>query len=214
MNLSLKGLFVVSALLLSFVFCSNTFVQAASDDVWRVKFDVAQLEGNGGPENEGSFVMEVHTSWAPLGAARFKELVESNFFTGVRFFRVIEGFMAQFGISGTPSVAAEWREKKLTDDPVKQSNGRGFVSFATSGPNSRTTQMFINFGDNARLDSMGFAPFAQVVSGMDVVDRIFKIGEKPNQGEIQAKGNAYLKKSFPRLTFIKSASIVTSEGDL
>lgn len=180
---------------------------------WRVKFDIAQIDGNTGPENEGSFVMEVHNDWAPLGAARFKELVETNFFTGVRFFRVIDGFMAQFGISGSPAVAAEWREKRLTDDPVKQSNGRGFVSFATSGPNSRTTQMFINFGDNSRLDSMGFAPFAKVVSGMDVVDRIYKIGEKPNQGEIQAKGNAYLKKNFPRLTYIKAATIVT-DGDL
>lgn len=190
-----------------------SFAAVSEAAVWRVKFNVAQMDGNTGAENEGSFVMQVNDEWAPLGAARFKELVEANFFSGVRFFRVIEGFMAQFGISGNPAVAAEWREKKLTDDPVKQSNRRGFVSFATSGANTRTTQMFINFGDNSRLDSMGFAPFAEVVSGMDVVDRIFKIGEKPNQGEIQAKGNAYLKKSFPRLTYIKSASIV-NEGDL
>merc|ERR1712039_901796 len=121
--------------------------------------------------------------------------------------------MAQFGISGTPSVAASWREKKIQDDPVTQSNKRGFVSFATSGANSRTSQMFINFGDNSRLDSMGFSPFAQVVEGMDVVDRIYKIGEKPNQGEIQSSGNAYLKKNFPQLTYISGAKLLSPEGE-
>merc|ERR1711957_1043189 len=110
----------------------------------------------------------------------------------IRFFRVIEGFMAQFGIAGDPKEAAVWKEKKMVDDPVKQKNERGYVSFATSGKDSRTTQMFINFGDNSRLDGMGFSPFAKIVEGMDVVDRIFQIGEKPNQGQIQAKGNAYL----------------------
>merc|ERR1712232_1301981 len=114
--------------------------------------------------------------------------------------------MAQFGISGKPSLAAQWREKKLIDDPVKESNKRGFVSFATSGKNSRTTQMFINFADNSNLDSMDFAPFAEVVEGMDFVDRIYKIGEKPNQGEIQSNGNSYLKKNFPQLTYISGTS--------
>merc|ERR1712187_524930 len=164
--------------------------------------------------SKGSFVMEAHPDWAPIGAARFKELVDTNFFKAVRFFRVIEGFMAQFGISGKPSLAAEWREKKLKDDPVKESNKRGYVSFATSGKDSRTTQMFINFADNSNLDSMDFAPFAEVVEGMDVVDRIYKIGEKPNQGEIQSSGNSYLKKNFPQLTYITGTSLETKEGEL
>merc|ERR1712039_1107269 len=122
--------------------------------------------------------------------------------------------MAQFGISGTPSVAASWREKKIQDDPVTQSNKRGFVSFATSGANSRTSQMFINFGDNSRLDGMGFSPFAKVVEGMDVVDRIYKIGEKPNQGQIQSQGNAYLNKQFPQLTYTVGAKLVPAGGEL
>ena len=192
-----------------------------AEETFFVKFDVANLDGEPGEAHRGSFVMEVHIAWAPLGAARFKELVAQDFFKGIRFFRVIEGFMAQFGIHGTPSVSASWRDKKLTDDPVKQSNKRGFVSFGqvsfrqgTSGPNSRTTQMFINFKDNANLDGMGFSPFAEVVQGMDVVDRIFKIGEKPNQGEIQSRGNAYLKKDFPRLTYIAGAKIVASKDEL
>lgn len=175
---------------------------------WQVKFDVANLDGNPGEANAGSFAMEVNDEWAPLGAARMRELVESGFFTGVRFFRVIDGFMAQFGIHGTPAVSAEWRAKVIKDDPVKESNKRGYVSFATSGANTRTTQMFINFDDNGNLDGMGFSPFAKIVSGMDVVDRIYKIGEKPNQGLIQQRGNEYLKKDFPRLTYIKSATIV------
>ena len=191
---------------------ASNMVLASTDKVWRVKFNVAQLDGQTGSNNEGSFTMEVHDDWAPLGAARFKEMVDSNFFAGVRFFRVIENFMAQFGINGNPQLAAEWREKKLSDDPVKESNTRGMVSFATSGPNSRTTQMFINFKDNANLDGMGFSPFAKVVEGMEVVDRIFKIGEKPEQGRIQAEGNKYLKRSFPRLTFIKSAKLVDENG--
>ena len=141
--------------------------------------------------------MEIHPDWAPLGAARIQEMAEDDFFKGIRFFRVINGFMAQFGIHGKPEKAAEWRERKMVDDPVKESNGRGYVSFATSGPNSRTTQMFINFSNNQNLDGMGFAPFAKVVDGMDVVDRIYQIGEKPSQGEIQSKGNKYLKTKFP-----------------
>merc|ERR1712083_378981 len=157
---------------------------------------------------------EVTEAWAPLGVARFKELVEADFFKAVRFFRVIDGFMAQFGISGKPSVAAEWREKKLQDDPVVKSNTRGMVSFATSGKDSRTTQMFINFADNSNLDSMGFSPFAEVVEGLDIVDRIFKIGEKPNQGEIQSSGNTYLKKNFPQLTYISGTTVLSAEGEL
>lgn len=177
----------------------------------QIKFNVNNLDGKKG--ERGSFMMEVHHDWAPLGAARFDSLVEEHFFKGVRFFRVIDNFMAQFGISGNPKKAAVWREKKITDDPVIESNKRGMVSFATSGKDSRTTQMFINFSDNRNLDGMGFSPFAQIVSGMDVVDRIFKIGEKPNQGQIQSEGNRYLKTSFPRLTYIESVEVVDGAVD-
>jgi cyclophilin family peptidyl-prolyl cis-trans isomerase len=177
---------------------------------YKVKFELSHLDGQPGDDHKGSFVVEVHDEWSPLGAARFKEMVDSDFFKGVRFFRVINGFMAQFGIHGEPSVAAEWKQKTLQDDPVVESNARGFVSFATSGLNSRTTQMFINFGNNVNLDSMGFSPFARVVAGpgMDAVDRIFQVGEKPNQGEIESKGNAYLTKHFPQLTEITSAKLM------
>ena len=137
-------------------------------------------------------------------------MVDDNFFKGVRFFRVISGFMAQFGIQGNPKKAAVWREKKMVDDPVTQSNTRGMVSFATSGPNSRTTQMFINFGNNANLDGMGFAPFGSIIEGMDVVDRIYQIGEKPNQGQIQSEGNRYLKTKFPMLSYIESFEEVSA----
>lgn len=184
---------------------------AAAGATVRVRFTVANLDGEPGADHAGSFVMEANEDWAPLGYARFVDLVKQDFFSGVRFFRVIDGFMAQFGIHGKPEVAADWKEKKLTDDPVKESNKRGYVSFATSGKDTRTTQMFINFGDNANLDGMGFSPFARVVEGMEVVDRIFKIGEKPDQGQIQARGNKYLKRDFPRLTYIKSAVLV--DGD-
>lgn len=180
---------------------------ARADNAYKVEFEV-QLSA----KERGTFVMEVHPDWAPLGAARFKELVELDFFKGVRFFRVISGFMAQFGISGNPTVAAQWNEMKMHDDPVVQSNDPYTVSFATSGKDSRTTQMFINFVSNANLDGMGFAPFAKVVVGTEVVDKIYaRHGETPNQGQIQSEGNKYLKKSFPNLSYIRSAKILTDE---
>ncbi len=164
--------------------------------------------------SKGPFVVEVHRDWAPQGADRFYNLVANGFFDDVRFFRVIEGFMAQFGIHGNPTVQSAWRNAQIKDDPVKQSNKRGYVVFATAGPNTRTTQLFINFGDNTGLDKQGFAPFGQVVSGMDVVDKIYNgygegapRGKGPDQGRIQKEGNAYLSKEFPRRDFIKSATI-------
>lgn len=185
----------------------------------RVKFDV-QLA----PGEAGTFAIEVHPSWAPLGAARFLELVDlgESFWKGVRFFRVISGFMAQFGIPGKPDLAAEWRERTIQDDPkLGVSNARGYVSFATSGENSRTTQIFINFGNNANLDSMGFTPFGRVVGeGMDVVDRLYAGygegapgGNGPEQGRIQSEGNRYLKRSFPKLSYITSVSRVMNENE-
>lgn len=159
----------------------------------------------------GDFVIEVHRDWSPNGADRFYELVKSGFYDDCKFFRVVPGFMVQFGINGDPKVAAKWRDKTIKDDPPsKESNQRGYITFAKSQvPNSRTSQVFINYDDNARLDADGFTPFGKVVEGMEIVDKIYsKYGEMPNQGLIQAQGNAYLKAKFPKLDGIKKASIV------
>ncbi|HEY1695004.1 MAG TPA: peptidylprolyl isomerase [Polyangiaceae bacterium] len=159
---------------------------------------------------KGDFVIQVHRDWAPNAADRFYNLVKSGFFDDVRFFRNVSNFMVQFGISGDPAVSSKWQPATIQDDPVKQSNKPGFVTFAqTNAPNSRTTQIFVNFGDNARLDGMRFAPFGQVVTGMDVVSSLYNgYGESPNQGMIQARGNAYLDTSFPKLDGVKHAEIV------
>jgi peptidyl-prolyl cis-trans isomerase A (cyclophilin A) len=165
--------------------------------------------------SKGSFTVEVTRSLAPNGADRFYNLVKAGYFTDVQFFRVISGFMCQFGIHGDPKVAAAWRAASITDDPVKGSNTRGAITFATAGPNTRTTQLFINLVDNERLDGMGFSPFGKVSEGMDVVDKIYSgygegapRGVGPDQGRIQQEGNAYLKKEFPKLDYIKSAAIL------
>jgi peptidyl-prolyl cis-trans isomerase A (cyclophilin A) len=159
--------------------------------------------------SKGAFVLEVRREWAPNGADRFYNLVKNGFYDGVRFFRVVPGFMVQFGINGDPKVSAPWRDARIKDDPVRQSNRRGTITFATSGRDSRTSQVFINFDDNAGLDRQGFSPFGRVVSGMNVVDSIHSgYGERPDQGRIQFEGNAYLTKEFPRLDFVKKATIV------
>jgi peptidyl-prolyl cis-trans isomerase A (cyclophilin A) len=164
--------------------------------------------------SKGVFVIDVRREWAPVGADRFYNLVKNGFYDENRFFRVISGFMVQFGINGNPQVSTPWRNAQIKDDPVKQSNKRGFITFATSGPNSRTTQVFINFGENARLDGMGFASFGQVSSGMNVVDQLYSdygegapSGRGPNQGRMQGEGNAYLTKDFPNLDFVRKATI-------
>jgi peptidyl-prolyl cis-trans isomerase A (cyclophilin A) len=167
---------------------------------------------------KGKFVIEVTRSLAPNGADRFYNLVRSGYFTDIAFFRVVPGFMCQFGINGDPNVSAKWREAAIPDDPIKGSNTRGTITFATAGPNTRTTQLFINFADNSSLDGQGFAPFGKVVEGMDVVDKIYGGygdapqfgGQGPDQGRIQMEGNAYLKKDFPNLDYIKSATIVSA----
>ena len=173
--------------------------------VYKVEFDTSK----------GPFVVEVHRDWAPNGADRFYNLVKNGFYDNTRFFRVIEGFMAQFGVNGDPKVSAVWRESRIKDDPVKVSNKRTFVTFATAGPNTRTTQIFISYGDNSNLDSQGFSPFGQVVSGMKVVDSLYSGygegapgGRGPNQTRVQSEGNAYLASSFPNLDYVKKATIV------
>ncbi len=171
---------------------------------YKVKFDTSK----------GSFVVEVHRDWAPNGADRFYNLVKNGFYNDARFFRVISGFMVQFGINGNPQISKVWRDANIKDDPVKASNKRGMITFATAGPDTRTTQVFINFGDNAGLDDQGFAPFGQVISGMEVVDALYAEygegapqGAGPDQGLVQSQGNAYLKKDFPKLDYIKTATI-------
>jgi len=162
----------------------------------------------------GDFVVEVHRAWAPKGADRFYNLVKNGYYDDCRFFRVIPKFMVQFGINGDPSIQRNWVGATINDDPVTQSNKRGTITFATAGPNSRTTQVFINYVDNgttgARLDSQGFAPFGEVVSGMDVVDKLnAKYGGTPSnqQQRIQTDGNKFLDADFPGLDRIKTATI-------
>ncbi|HXQ27853.1 MAG TPA: peptidylprolyl isomerase [Gemmatimonadales bacterium] len=180
--------------------------QSAAPATFRTRFETSK----------GTFVVEVHRDWAPQGADRFYALTKSGFFDGVRFFRVIAGFMAQFGISGDPKVASAWRTRSIPDDPVRQSNTRGMVTFATAGPNTRTTQLFINYGDNHGLDPQGFSPFGQVVEGMDVVDHLYAgygdgppEGTGPDQGRVESEGNAYLERDFPKLDYVLKALLVT-----
>lgn len=162
----------------------------------------------------GDYTIEVHRDWAPIGAERFYQLVKDGYYDECRYFRVVPGFMVQFGISGDPAVHRKW-DRNIRDDAVSQSNKRGFVTFAKTGlPNSRTTQVFINFGDNSRLDSDGFAPFGKVVEGMENVDRINpKNGESPDQGMITNRGNAYLQQNFPDLDYVKKMSIVSETAE-
>jgi len=187
----------------------NAFSPDESTDVpltgtFQVKFETSK----------GNFIVEVNREWAPIGADQFEKLVRSGFYDDCRIFRAISGFMVQFGIAGDPKVQAKWR-KNLKDDPVKKSNQRGFITYAKTGlPNSRTTQVFINYGDNANLDDMGFAPFGRVIEGMDVVDSFYSgYGESASgaQQTIQEQGNAFLDRQFPKLDRIIKATIVEPE---
>jgi peptidyl-prolyl cis-trans isomerase A (cyclophilin A) len=206
---------LVPALLLSSLAAAPAFAQPANlgnpaalreqaPAVYKARFDTTK----------GVFVLEVRRDWAPNGADRFYNLVKSGFYDNVRFFRVISGFMVQFGISGDPKVSAPWREARIPDDPVKQSNKRGYITYAMAGPNTRTSQVFINFGDNASLDNQGFSPFGRVISGMDVVDKLnaeygegAPRGRGPDQSRIQMEGNTYLARDFGRLDYVKKATI-------
>jgi peptidyl-prolyl cis-trans isomerase A (cyclophilin A) len=199
----LSFLLVLLALVLAGAGESNA-AQASDEQApttFRARFETSQ----------GPFVIEVHREWAPLGADRFYTLVEGGFYDGVRFFRVLSGFMAQFGLSGDPKVQAAWASANLMDEPAKQSNLRGFVTFAKeSSPNTRYTMVFINYKDNSYLDADGFAPFGQVVVGMDVVDKLYGgYGRTnvPDQRRIKSEGNVYLISEYPKLDFIKTATI-------
>ena len=165
--------------------------------------------------SKGDVTVRVVRDWAPLGADRFRELVASGFFDGARFFRVLPGFVAQFGINGDPAVSKKWDGSEIKDDPVKQSNTRGRITYATGGPNTRTTQLFVNYKDNVKLDKMGFSPFGEVVEGIEVVEALFSgygegapQGKGPDQDRIEKEGNAYLDRDFPKLDSIKTARIL------
>ena len=160
----------------------------------------------------GTFTLDVRRKYAPLGVDHFHKAVKQGFYDECRFFRVVPDFVVQFGINGDPTVQEKWRDKPIKDDPVKVSNIRVSVCYATAGADTRTTQLFINLGDNSRLDKMGFAPFGKITEGMEVVDKITsQYGQAPNQGKIQDEGNKYLKEDFPKLDYIKKATILPAE---
>lgn len=178
-------------------------------DVYRVRFETS----------EGPFTVEVHRSWAPRGADRLYNLVRLGFFDGSRFFRVLEGFVAQFGLSGRPEVDSAWRRHPIPDDSVRHSNVRGTLTFASAGEDTRTTQLFVNLADNPRLDGMGFAPVGEVVEGMEVVDGLYAgygegapRGSGPSQARILREGNAYLEEEFPELDRVEEATVVEMPG--
>jgi peptidyl-prolyl cis-trans isomerase A (cyclophilin A) len=173
-------------------------------DAYKVRFE----------STKGPFVVTVARAWAPLGADRFYTLVKSGFYDGARFFRVLPGFVVQFGIAGDPALNAKWHNANLVDDPVTQTNRRGTITYGTAGPNTRTTQVFVNLADNARLDAKGFAPFGEVTEGMDAVDKFYSeygegapMGAGPMQSRAEAEGTAYFERNFPKLDYVKKASI-------
>jgi len=176
-------------------------------DTVRVRFETSK----------GPFVVEAYRDWAPNGVDRFYQLARAGFYDGDRFFRVLTGFMAQFGLHGDPKVTSVWHERSIPDDPVKHSNARGTITFAARGaPNSRTTQLFINYRDNANLDGMGFSPFGVVTEGMAAVDSLYAAygegapdGPGPDQERASAQGNVYLQRDFPKLDYITKATVLT-----
>jgi len=187
------GCLVLFALLCG---CSKS---AQAPNEFKVRFDTSK----------GPFVAEVHRDWAPNGVDRFYELVQSGYYDQARFFRVVPNFVVQWGINKDPKVSEQWRQKTILDDPVKESNRQGYITYAKSGPDTRTTQLFINLVDNASLDAMGFAPFGKVTDGMEVVRNLYSgYGQTPQQNLIQLQGNAYLESQFPQLDYIKTARVV------
>ena len=213
----------VLSLLLLVAACGRSEDAAPLDDTSPLMSPASDAMNQTAPEvfrarfetSKGDFVIEVQREWAPRGADRFYNLVTNGFFEGVHFFRVIDGFMAQFGIHGDSAVSARWRQARITDDPVTKSNLRAAVTFAMTGqPNSRTTQLFINLADNTNLDGMGFAPFGRVVEGMDIVNQLYSgygegapSGNGPDQNRIQTEGSQYLTSDFPELDSVVRAMI-------
>jgi peptidyl-prolyl cis-trans isomerase A (cyclophilin A) len=198
----LKKFAIVAVLALALAGCTGTKQTASQNstaETYRVLFDTSK----------GPVDIEVDRRLAPNGAQRFHELVKAKYFDGARFYRVVPGFVVQWGAAADPAVTKKW-DVTIPDDPAKESNTRGTVVFAATGqPNSRTTHLFINLGNNARLDAMGFAPIGRVVSGMQAVGRIYPgYAEQPDQALIGAQGNAYLEKQFPQLDYIKTARVV------
>src|SRR5579862_7790099 len=178
-------------------------LKARAPEVYKVKFTTTK----------GDVIVQVNRVWAPMGADRFYNLVRSGFYKDAAFFRIVPRFVAQFGIPARPDVAAVWDHAYLVDDRVTQSNKRGTLTFATAGPNTRTTQIFINYSDNTSLDGQGFAPFGTVIEGMDIVDKFFAgYGEAPDQGRITAQGKAYLDRSFPNLDRIVNAVVMPADA--
>jgi peptidyl-prolyl cis-trans isomerase A (cyclophilin A) len=168
---------------------------------------------------QGAFVIQAHRAWAPRGADRFYNLAKNGFYDGASFFRVLPGFVVQFGICPDPQISKAWKTATIPDDPVVESNREGYITFATAGPNTRTTQAFINLANNTRLDGMGFSPFGKITEGMDVVRRLYSgygegspRGNGPDQGRIEAEGRAYLEKDFPKLDSIRMVTILTPPG--
>jgi peptidyl-prolyl cis-trans isomerase A (cyclophilin A) len=183
---------------------AETLAQRAPDTV-RVRFETSK----------GPFTVTAYRKWSPNGVDRFYQLVRLGYFDDVRFFRVMKGFMAQFGMHGDPRVWAAWQNRVIPDDPVVQSNKRGTITFATRGPNTRTTQLFINYRDNGNLDALGFTPFGVVTSGMKVVDSLYSgygegapEGAGPPQDRAGNEGNTYLKRDFPKLDYVVKATLL------
>jgi len=159
--------------------------------------------------SRGPVAVVVHRSWAPHGVDRLYALVHAGFYDGARFFRVVRGFVAQFGLPADPQLGRSWSSQLIPDDPVRHPNRRGTVAFASAGPNTRTTQLFVNLADNLRLDALGFAPIGQVVEGLEVADGLYgQYGERPSQDSIRLQGDAYLKRAYPNLDQIRTARIV------
>ena len=180
-------------------------MQAIAPERYKVLFETSR----------GDFVLEAYREWGPLGTDRFYNLVRHGYYDGARFFRVLPGFVVQFGIPGDPNLTSIWSEEQIADDPVVESNQRGYVSFATAGPDTRTAQVFINLADNSRLDALGFTPFARIVGGMDIVDILHAgygegapQGRGPSQDRIESEGNAYLEEEFPELDYIYRARLI------
>jgi peptidyl-prolyl cis-trans isomerase A (cyclophilin A) len=208
----IRGILLALTGCLALAACSSSSNEAKKEtipekapDVFKVNLDTSK----------GPVVLEVHRDWAPIGVDHFYTLLKLGFYDGARFFRYVRGFIVQFGISGDPQANRTWANASIKDDPVTHHNVRGTVVYATAGPDTRSTQLFINLADNtSSLDRQGFAPFGEVVTGMDVIDNLYSgygemppQGEGPNPSQIEAQGNDYLLTHFPRLDYIKKATV-------